>query len=121
MLPLPEAECLLQSTTHEERLLALVILVTQFQKGDAKVRKSDLRAVLGQYGSHQQLGPGGLLGTADIGGYLRQKSEAFDSTCQVGASLGSPDCILATFHFIRRGEFDDTLKIAEMLLGDQKT
>ncbi|MHB0956831.1 MAG: DNA alkylation repair protein [Pirellulaceae bacterium] len=38
-LPLPEVECLLHSEIHEERLLALVILVGQFEKGDDATRK----------------------------------------------------------------------------------
>jgi hypothetical protein len=31
-LPLPQVECVLHSEIHEERLLALVILVSQFEK-----------------------------------------------------------------------------------------
>src|SRR5271166_1091927 len=38
-LPLPEVECLLHSPIHEERLAALVILVTQAAKADARTRK----------------------------------------------------------------------------------
>src|SRR5208283_4899766 len=38
-LPLPEVECLLHSPIHEERLAALVILVMQAAKSDAKTRK----------------------------------------------------------------------------------
>jgi 3-methyladenine DNA glycosylase AlkD len=28
--------------------------------------------------------------------------------------------MMATFHFIKRGEFDETLKLAEMLLADRE-
>ena len=38
-LPLPEVECLLNSPIHEERLAALLILVMQSTKADAKTRK----------------------------------------------------------------------------------
>lgn len=38
-LPLPDVECLLHSGIHEERLLALVILVGQFEQGDDAIRK----------------------------------------------------------------------------------
>ena len=39
-LPLPELECLLHAPIHEERLAALVILVMQAAKADAKIRKA---------------------------------------------------------------------------------
>jgi hypothetical protein len=42
-LPLPEVERLLHSEIHEERLLALVILVSQFEKGDDATKKSSNR------------------------------------------------------------------------------
>ena len=38
-LLLAEVECLLHSEIHEERLLALVILVGQFERGDDAIRK----------------------------------------------------------------------------------
>ena len=39
-LPLAEVECPLHSPIHEERLAALVILVTQAAKADGKARKT---------------------------------------------------------------------------------
>jgi hypothetical protein len=39
-LPLADTELLLQSHIHEERLLALFILVLQYQKGSEAVRKA---------------------------------------------------------------------------------
>src|SRR3989337_1399770 len=38
-LPLPQVEQLLKSAIHEERLVALFILVGQFQKADQKTKK----------------------------------------------------------------------------------
>ena len=64
-LPLDEIECLLHSEIHEERLLALVILVGQFENGDDATRKLILRLLPRQHSPHQQLGLGGPVGPAD--------------------------------------------------------
>ena len=39
-LPIADVKRLLQSEIHEERLIALFLLVSQFQKGDAKTKKA---------------------------------------------------------------------------------
>jgi hypothetical protein len=49
ILPLCEVECLPHSDIHEERLLALVIHVGQFEKGGNAIRKSMLRYAIERF------------------------------------------------------------------------
>ena len=119
-LPLAEVECLLHSEIHEERLLALVILVGQFEKGDDATRKQiyDLYLANTQHINNWDLVD--LSAPQIVGGYLEQRSRRplyrlAKSPCLWERRIG----ILATFHFIRQGDFADTLKIAENAAGRQ--
>ena len=56
-----------------------------------------------------------------VGGYLADKSRR--PLYRLAKSSWLWDrriSILATYHFIRQGDFDDTLRITEMLLGDRE-
>ena len=118
-LPLRDVEALLQSKIHEERLLALAILVTQFQKADDKVRKPIYDLYLANTDRINNWDLVDLSAPQIVGGYLECRSRKPLIRLARSASLWERRiAILATFHFIRRGEFDDTLKIAEMLLAD---
>ena len=120
-LPLAEVECLLHSEIHEERLLALVILVGQFEKGDDAT------------GSGSTTSTSPTPGTSTTGTWWtsrprrssaatwRSRSRKPLYRLAKSASLWERRiAILATFHFIRHGDFADTLRIAEMLLDDKE-
>lgn len=120
-LPLPEVECLLHSSIHEERLAALVILVTQAAKADAKARRQIYDLYLANTRHINNWDLVDLSAPQIIGAYLADKSRK--PLYRLARSPWLWDrriSILATFHFIRLGDFDDTLKIAEMLLADRE-
>jgi 3-methyladenine DNA glycosylase AlkD len=120
-LPLPEVVRLLHSKIHEERLAALVILVLQTAKGDAETRKRVYDLYLANTKHINNWDLVDLSAPQLVGAYLEDKSRKplfrlAKSPWLWDRRIG----ILATFHFIRRGDLDDTLKIAEMLLGDKQ-
>jgi 3-methyladenine DNA glycosylase AlkD len=120
-LPLSELERLLHSAIHEERLAALVILVTQAAKADAKTKKAihDLYLANTKFINNWDMVD--LSAPQLVGAYLADKSRRPLYRLARSSRLWDRRiAILATFHFIRLGEFADTLKIAEMLLGDRE-
>lgn len=118
-LPLDACSELLRSPWHEERLLALLIFVAQYEKGDAEVRTTiherflehtrfvnnwDLVDVSAEHlvGAH--------ITPTDIGLLLQlaRSSNVWERRI----------AIMSTFHWIKRNEFAPTLTVAEHLLTD---
>ena len=120
-LPLAEIECLLRSEIHEERLLALVILAGQFEKGDDDARRLIYDAYLANTGRINNWDLVDLSAPQIVGGYLETRSRKPLDRLAKSASLWERRIsILATFWFIRRGDFADALRIAKDLLGDRE-
>ncbi|MGO9115111.1 MAG: DNA alkylation repair protein [Thermoguttaceae bacterium] len=120
-LPLREVECLLHSPIHEERLAALVVLVMQAAKADAKTRKAiyDLYLANTKFINNWDLVD--LSAPQIVGTYLADKSRK--PLYRLAKSSWLWDrriSILATYHFIRLGDFGDTLQIAEITLADRE-
>ncbi|MDO9533115.1 MAG: DNA alkylation repair protein [Deltaproteobacteria bacterium] len=118
-LPLAAAVGLLQSAFHEDRLLALLILIQRYYPGDAALRGE----IHHLYLEHRRLVNNWDLVDASaphlLGHYLRHRPK--DPLTQLSASRVLWDrrlAIIATFDFIRQGEFDATLRVARLLLGD---
>lgn len=119
-LPLSEVECLLHSEIHEERLLALVILVGQFHKSDDAARKQIYDLYLANTPEINNWDLVDVSAPKIVGGYLEQRSRRPLYRLAKSACLWERRiAILATFHFISQGDFTDTLKIAEVLLSDK--
>ena len=118
-LSLADAELLLQSPIHEERLLALLILVIRYDKGREAVRKDvfdlycrNMRFVnnwdLVDSSAHLLVGP-----------YLQNRSRRLLHHLAKSKVLWERRiAIMSTFAYIKAGEFDETLKLAETLLHD---
>jgi 3-methyladenine DNA glycosylase AlkD len=120
-LPLEEVEILLQSPIHEERLLALLILVLVVARADDARRKAIYNFYLT---NKMQVNNWDLVDSsapALVGGYLMDKSRKPLVMLAKSKSLWERRiAIVATQHFIRHGEFEDTLKISRMLLADKE-
>lgn len=120
-LPLREVARLLRSAIHEERLAALVILVMQAAKADARTRSAICRLYLANTKFVNNWDLVDLSAPQLVGACLAERSRK--PLYRLARSSWLWDrriSILATFHFIRRGEFADTLRIAAMLLGDRE-
>lgn len=119
-LPLSDLRALLESEWHEARLLALLILVRQYQRGPADERSRIFRAYL----SHRarvnnwdlvdQSAPG------IVGAHLAGRPRSLlDRLARSKSVWDRRIAIISTAWFIRLGEFDDTLRIAAALVGDR--
>jgi len=120
-MPLPEVQCLLHSAIHEERLAALVILVMQSANADAKTKKAIYDLYLAKTNCINNWDLVDLSAPQIVGAYLAARSRR--PLYRLARSLWLWDRrigMLATYHFIKQGDFNDTLKIAEMLLGDRE-
>ena len=122
-LALADVKTLLDSTIHEERLLALVILVRSYQRGDESTRGRIYDLYLA---STKRINNWDLVDCSAehiVGAQVfegRADREVLDRLARSASLWERRIAILATFHFIRKGEYGPTLRIAEMLLGDDE-
>ncbi|WP_457631156.1 DNA alkylation repair protein [Oceanithermus sp.] len=118
-LPLEQTLELLRSSYHEARLLALLLLADRYRRAGPAEREEIFRSYLEHtayvnnwdlvdqsapriVGPHLEEGDGSLLDR------LAESSSLWERRI----------ALLATLHFIRRGRFADTLRLAEKLLDD---
>ena len=121
-ISLDDAAKLLESEYHEERLTALLILVRRYQKPiDAKEREAIYRLYLDNM---QWINNWDLVDCSAepiVGAYLRERDKRPLYRLAGSASLWERRiAMMATFHYIKQREFDDALRIAEILLGDRE-
>lgn len=120
-LPLTEVEVLLHSPIHEERLLALLILVLGVRKCDDAHRAAVFDFYLGNSGHVNNWDLVDTSAPAIVGGYLRDRLRTPLLRLARSASLWERRiAIIATQHFVRLGEFDDTLAVSRLLLADKE-
>ena len=118
-LPLTEAGRLLQSAFHEDRLLALLILIEHYYRRDDTVRDGIHRFYLNHTGWVNNWDLVDVSAPHLVGHYLMGRSK--DPLTRLAASRVMWErrmAIIATFHFIKQGDYDDTLRVARLLLGD---
>jgi 3-methyladenine DNA glycosylase AlkD len=120
-LPLAVTETLLKSPIHEERLLALLILVLAYTKADANTQQQ----IYGLYLKNTAFINNWDLVDASahyiVGAFLWDRSKKPLYRLAKSKSLWERRiAIMATFHFIRQGSFAETLKIADILIVDQE-
>lgn len=118
---LAETERLLHSPFHEDRLLALFILVRSFKSAEDAARKNIYEFYL--QNTHFINNWDLVDSSAEyiVGAYLNDKNRS--GLCHMAKSADLWErriAIMATFHFIKCGDFNDTLKIAAKLLTDKE-
>ncbi len=118
-LPLAQISHLLKSPWHEERLAALVILVHQFARGDEPHRQRIYELYLKSTAHINNWDLVDCSAEHIVGGHLRDKGRQPLFELARSAMLWERRiAIMATFHFIRLGEFAPTLELAELLRDD---
>jgi 3-methyladenine DNA glycosylase AlkD len=119
-MELNEVKELLKSKIHEHRLAALLILVEKYQKSDEKGKK---RIYDFYWKNSKKVNNWDLVDlSADkiVGDYLFDKDKKLLYKLARSKNLWERRiAIIATFHFIKNGKFDDTLRISEILLNDK--
>lgn len=120
-LSLAEIKKLIISKLHEERQAVLFILVDKFQKSDEKLKKEifNLYCKFARYVNNWDL----VDCSADkiVGAYLWQNPDPkFLFSLAESSNLWERRIsIIATGYFIKKNSFENTLKIAEVLLKDK--
>jgi 3-methyladenine DNA glycosylase AlkD len=119
-IPLKETMQLLKSSIHEERLLALLMLVRAFSKGDEALQKKICELYLKHTKHINNWDLVDLTAPNIVGTYLLDKSRKTLYALAKSNDLWQRRiAIMATFSFIKQSDFDDTLKISNTLLTDK--
>jgi 3-methyladenine DNA glycosylase AlkD len=118
--PLKTLQALLKSGIHEERTLALMILVRQFAHADEELR----RRIFDFYLAHTSFINNWDLvdGSAPyiVGPFLWERDRGQLYVFAKSPSLWEKRiAIISTLYFIRQNDFRDALRIAALLLADE--
>jgi 3-methyladenine DNA glycosylase AlkD len=120
-LSLDEARTLLRSGFHEARVLALLVLVGAFEKGDDPSRQAIHDLYLANTAHVNNWDLVDASAPALVGGFLAERDRGPLSRLASSSSLWERRiAVVATLYFIRRGDFADTLRLAGLLLGDRE-
>ena len=120
-MPLDEIQSLLNSPVHEERHLALMILVLQVAKCAEAHRKGALDLYLSNTRFINNWDLVDCSTPQVVGGYLLDKSRKPLFQLTKSKFLWERRiAIVSTQHFIRHDDFADTLAISEKLLNDEE-
>ncbi|MFH1451701.1 MAG: DNA alkylation repair protein [archaeon] len=115
-----EIGILLGSEIHEERLVALLILVDKFRKGSGELRDLVYNFYLENTSRVNNWDLVDLTAPKIVGEYLLERNNR-DVLFRLALSENLWErriAIVSTYSFIRARQFDDTLKISKMLLED---
>ena len=118
--PLSTVKSLLKSKIHEERTLALMILVRQFAKADDTLRRRIYDFYLAQirFINNWDLVDGSA--PYIVGPFLFERNRKQLYTFARSTSVWERRiAILSTLYFIRRDDFTDALQISKLLLRDE--
>ncbi len=119
-LSLTDIQYLLDSKIHEYRLMALIILITQFKKSDNPAKEKIYKFYLKNYQNINNWDLVDISAPNIAGEWLKDKPKDILYKLANGKNLwGKRIAIIATLNFIRNGYFDETFKISEMLINDK--
>ena len=115
---------LLKSGWHEARAVALMLLVRQFQRGDEQTQKRIYQLYLKSTKFINSWDLVDMSAEHIVGGWLRDKPVLREKVLTRLAKSKSlwerRIAILATFHYIKKGEIGETLRVAKLLLKDKE-
>ena len=120
-ISITEVRKLLHSKFHEERLLAVLMLVQLFKSADESVQKQvyDLYLENTEFINNWDIVD--ISASNIVGAHLYEKDKAPLYDLVQSKNLWERRIsIISTFYFIRQNEFDDTLKLAKILLNDKE-
>jgi 3-methyladenine DNA glycosylase AlkD len=114
---------LLKSKIHEERLVALLILTAKYQKAAKDNNEKEQTKLVNCYLSNTKYINNwdlvDLTAHKILGHYLLKRNRKVLYELAKSSSLWEKRIsVIATFEFIRNKQYDDNIKIAEILLND---
>ena len=120
LLPMPTVATLLESRWHEERLLALLILVHQYATGTPATQRAIYRLYVG---STRYINNWDLVDSSAgqiVGAHIADRSRSPLVRLARSRDLWKRRiAMIATSHYIKDGDFRDTLRIAGLLVNDE--
>jgi 3-methyladenine DNA glycosylase AlkD len=120
-LAMDDVLLLLESPVHEERMLALLILVRAYSKGDETTKKRIYETYLANTRFINNWDLVDASAHYIVGRYLIDKSRKPLYSLARSSSLWERRiAIVSTFWFIRQNQFADTLKVSKLLLADKE-
>jgi len=118
-MPLDETVKLLHNPWHEARSLALLIMCLAYAKGTDETRKNLYEAYLGNTRYINNWDLVDCSAEHVVGAHLESRSRMPLKKLARSKSLWERRiAIIATFRYIKKGEFGETLQIAKILLND---
>jgi 3-methyladenine DNA glycosylase AlkD len=123
-LDLDKIQKLLETNIHEKRMIAVLILVDKFNTAKKKEDKNVMKAVYNFYLKNaKRINNWDLVDLSAphiVGGFLLEKDKAILYDLVKSDNLWERRIsILGPFAFIRANDFEDALKISELLLEDK--
>lgn len=116
---LREIRALLRSRVHEERALALLLLVDTFQRADEATRFRAYKFYLAHTAFINSWDLVDCSAAPIVGAWLYERNRAPLVRLAQSRSLWERRiAMVATSYFIRRGDFEETLRLADVLLED---
>ncbi len=118
-LPLHEIEALLENSIHEYRLTALLILIEQYQNNPSTA------AEIAEFylNKTERINNWDLVDLSCykiLGHYLENRDRSILYELAASGNLWKQRiALVSTYHFIKNGDFVDTLKLCEMLIGHE--
>lgn len=118
---LKEAEALLGSQYHEVRLFAVLLWVARYQKGGSDTQARIYQRYLDNAHSINNWDLVDSSAHHIVGAYLFDKDKSVLHKLAQSASLWERRiAIIATYHFIKRDSYAETLQLAKILLNDEQ-
>ena len=119
-LALSEIRELLHSPVHEERLASLFILMNKYNKSSTAEKKDIFDFYMQNAKSVNNWDLVDLSAAKIAGDYLLDKDKVvLYKLAKSGSVWERRIAIISTYEFIRNNQFDDTFKIAGLLLNDK--
>lgn len=110
---------LLKSRLHEERLLALLILMLKYRNANFPEKERIFKAYLKHTKYINNWDLVDVSAKHIVGGFLNNRDRSVLYRLAGSGSLWERRiAVLATFHFVGNDDFGDSLKIAKILLAD---
>jgi 3-methyladenine DNA glycosylase AlkD len=120
-ISMAETQELLQGKFHEERMLALLIMVAKFEKGDEALKKEIFELYLANTRSINNWDLVDVTAPKIVGAYLEGKDCGILFKLAKSKNLWERRiAILATLRFIANGRPELSLEIAELLVNDKE-
>ena len=121
-IKLSEIQRLLDSKIHEHRVTGLIILVKQFEKSQAKERDEIFNFYIKNFKNINNWDLVDLSSHHIVGFYLLDNTKKIDLLYQWAKSDNlwvRRIAIISTYEFIRKNRFEESLKLAQILLQDK--